>query len=155
MIKKVTADEIRSWPVVDGWYVSPDTGDHIWIGNNTVIGDGTEIGVGTTIGAGTKIGNWTTIGARTKIGDWVTVNISPLVIYGSKYIVNAYSGPHLRIGCEIHPLKDWARLLHSLIVKHGETPEQEAELREYIKMAKIWYKQNGHLFYNSEGGGEG
>jgi UDP-3-O-[3-hydroxymyristoyl] glucosamine N-acyltransferase len=80
-----SAETIRAWPVVDGWYTSPD--DYkVKIGDRTVIGEGTRIGNGVVIGhrvvigddviikEGAVIDNDTSIGSRAVIGEDAIIN---------------------------------------------------------------------------------
>ena len=66
------AEEIRSWPVVEGWYISPGipecaVGNRVKLGNWVTLGNRVELGDGVTLGYGVTLGN------RVKLGDGVTL----------------------------------------------------------------------------------
>ena len=67
MLYDVTVDQIRSWPLVDGWYVAP-SGERIDLGAGARIGERASIDAGARIGERARIGADAIIGARASIG---------------------------------------------------------------------------------------
>ena len=81
MVYNVTAEQIKSWPEVDGWHVAP-TEERIRIGSDVTIGPNVSIGSYVTIADGVSIGAWARIGAGAIIGSGAYVNrdVSPYAV---------------------------------------------------------------------------
>lgn len=65
-----------------------------------------------------KIGNYV------EIGNDVILNRSPLTYHG-KYVANEYSMGKIRIGCEIHSIKEWRDNQEDILLDNNETENQE------------------------------
>ena len=95
-MRTFTVSEIKAWPVVDGWHVSP-TGERVYIG------DGAEIGAGAKIGDEAKIGAWA------EIGDRAEIKHTPFQVFCSPYLVYPHSSTQIGVGCIVHDLAYWMR----------------------------------------------
>ena len=67
------AEEIRSWPVVEGWYISPGipecaVGNRVKLGNRVTLGNRVKLGYGVKLGNRVTLGNWVTLGNRVELG---------------------------------------------------------------------------------------
>ena len=69
-MKYDTISEIRSWPLVDGWFVEPVTGRKIRIGDEVELGDWVELGDGVVLGDGVELGYGVELGDEVRIDDW-------------------------------------------------------------------------------------
>ena len=62
-----TVEDIRSWPLVDGWSVEPVTGKRVYLGYEVEIGDGVKLGDFVKLGYGVEIGD------EVELGTFVTL----------------------------------------------------------------------------------
>jgi hypothetical protein len=83
-MKMFTVSEIKSWPLVDGWHVSP-TGERVFIGEGVSIGKGASI------------------------GEWVSIDKTPFQVLCHPYLVYPHSSTQIGVGCIIHNLAYWMR----------------------------------------------
>lgn len=69
-------------------------------------------------------------------GKW---SVSPLFIQGSKYSICMYTNNKIKIGCQIHTIKQW--LSHGEAIAKAErfTPEEIEEYRWYVELAAKRY----------------
>ena len=91
-----------------------------WVADSATIGEGAAIGEGAT--------------AR---GTW---NESPLYVIGSQHIVCVPEPGRLRIDCCELSFAEWAERGERIGAAEGYTPEQIAEYRLYLELAKRRYQ---------------
>ena len=108
-----TVEAIRSWPVNDsGWHVEPET--NRWIG----LGNGVRLGNDVTLGNGVRL---------------PSVNIAG-------YIANPYAPGSIRIGCEIHTVKEWRRTAKAIAAKHYIEAEQVPAMLTQLNWLAGWFE---------------
>ena len=108
-----TVEAIRSWPVNDGgWHVDPETNRWIMLGN------------------GVRLGNDVTLGNGVRLP---SVNIAG-------YIANPYAPGSIRIGCEIHTVKEWRRTAKAIAARHGIRPEQVPAILAQLNWLAGWFE---------------
>ena len=66
-----TVEDIRSWPLVDGWSVEPVTGKRVNLGYEVEIGDGVKLGDFVKLGYGVEIGYEVELGNNVTLGNFV------------------------------------------------------------------------------------
>ena len=104
MIEHVTVEQIRSWPMREGWRVAPTTGERVKLGSNVIIGSNVSIDSNVSINSNVIIGNYVTIDSCVSIGSNViidsNVSIDHDVIIGSYSTLgsNVRIDSHVRIG---------------------------------------------------------
>jgi acetyltransferase-like isoleucine patch superfamily enzyme len=116
MIYNKSADEIRSWPVVDGWRVDPETktrimlgnyvrlGNYVTLGNRVTLGNYVRLGNRVTLGDDVMLGNDVTLGDRVTLGNYVTlgdgVRLGNDVTLGNRVTLGNYVtlGDGVRLG---------------------------------------------------------
>ena len=129
----------------DAW-VSGDAcvyGDAQVYGDACVYGDAQVYGDARVYGDAWVYGDARVYGDAQVYGDaWVCGgkwSVSPLFIQGSKYSICMYTNNKIKIGCQIHTIKQW--LSHGEAIAKAErfTPEEIEEYRWYVELAAKRY----------------
>jgi len=135
-VYNVTAEEIRNWPINDGWHVCPSSGIRVKIGKGAMIGKGATIGEGARIGERARIGEGARIGERARIGEGITIARSPTYVQGTRYFVSSVRDDYsvLQSGCIIQPLEWWRNNMRQVAAKNGYSVSQIKEHEIYLEM---------------------
>ncbi|HVI39430.1 MAG TPA: hypothetical protein VM577_02125, partial [Anaerovoracaceae bacterium] len=64
---------------------------------------------------------------------------SPLYIQGTRHAVCMYDAVHLKIGCQIHSIKQWLNHGERIGKVNDYTDEEMAEYRMYVELAAKRY----------------
>lgn len=138
-----TVEAIRSWPVnSDGWHVEPITNRRIRLGLEVKIGDEVKLG------NGVMLGNEVKLGYRVKLGNWVILGLEVNLGFGvnlpsvniAGYIANPYAPGIIRIGCEIHTVKEWQRTAAAIAALHKIEAEQVPAMLAQLNWLAGWFE---------------
>ena len=154
-----TINEIRSWPVVDGWHQSPEgvriflgegmlIGEDaeilsgVWLGDHVWIGPRVRVGTNSVIRPGAVIRNRAEIGANTAVGAGAVIPRGLTYIVGSQHIVYLYhpARREIGIGCEIHPIDEWLTEGTEIARRRGYS---DAEIEEYSRYLRLFAAHYG------------
>lgn len=92
----ITADDIRAWPMRNGWHICPgvpgcERGNRVSLGDGVMIGDGVTLGNRVRLGDGVKLGDGVTIGDGVKLGDDVTLGYEVTRVIALGYDARGYA----------------------------------------------------------------
>jgi hypothetical protein len=109
------------------------------LADDVALGTRCKLADDVALGARCKLANGVTLGAGCKLADGVTWKSQPLLIYGTRHIVQMVSPTLLQIGCLILTIEQWRE--DGIIICQCEryTVEQIEEYGLYIELAAKLY----------------
>ena len=136
MIINAKTEEIRRWEENEGWFISPDTGDGVKLGDWVTLGNRVKLGNWVELGGGV------TLGDRVKLGDDVSV---PVYCGGGKYIIHWYSPGYIKLGPLVKPFGWWTENVLLYAEEHGYTPAEQRLYQFFVRQIIDWQDAMGDL----------
>ena len=152
MIEHVTVEQIRSWPMREGWHVAPTTGERVKLGSNVIIGSNVSINSNVSVSHDVIIGNYVTIDSCVSIGSNViidsNVSIDHDVIIGSYVRIPVYRGAefsmhwasvgHIRSGCLCKSFQWWRENVVRCAEEHKYSEGEQKLYAFFVEQIIAW-----------------